>query len=85
MRVSYPFAHQAVVEWEANEPEGRLLDEVGIEDSDLGWLAGDVVCHRLPETLCAPLRKQRSEQNRSEKGKSSNDLFAGRGGKKKTH
>lgn len=34
-RVSYPFAHQAVVEWEAYEVEGRLLDEVGIEDSDL--------------------------------------------------
>lgn len=50
--------------------EGRLLDEVGIEDSDLGWLPGDVVCHRLPEPLGAPLRKQKSEQNRSEKGKS---------------
>lgn len=43
--VSYPFAHQAVVEWQAYEVKGRLLDEVGIEDSDLRWLPGDVVCH----------------------------------------
>lgn len=60
LRVSYPFAHQAVVEWQAYEVEGRLLDEVGIEDSDLRWLPGNVVCHRLPEPLSTPLRKQRS-------------------------
>lgn len=60
MHASYPFAHQAVVEWQADEVEGRLLDEVGVEDSDLRRLPGNVVCHRLPEALRAPLRKQRS-------------------------
>lgn len=53
---SYPSAHQAVVEGQADELEGRLLDEVGVEDSDLRGLPGYVVRHRLPEPFRALLR-----------------------------
>lgn len=53
---SYPFPHQAVVEGQADELEGRLLDEVGVEDSDLRGLPGYVVRHRLPEPFRALLR-----------------------------
>lgn len=56
LHASYPFAHEAIVEGQAYELEGSLLDEVGIEDSYLRWLPRHIVSHRLPETLCAPLR-----------------------------
>uniref|UniRef100_A0AAZ3PVK9 Uncharacterized protein n=1 Tax=Oncorhynchus tshawytscha TaxID=74940 RepID=A0AAZ3PVK9_ONCTS len=46
----------AVIERQADELEGSLLDEVGVEDAHLCGLPGDVVCHRLPEALCTPLR-----------------------------
>lgn len=53
---SYPFPHQAVVEGQADELEGRLLDEVRVEDSDLRGFPGYVVRHRLPEPFRALLR-----------------------------
>ncbi len=56
LHVSYPFAHQAVVERQAYELEGSLLDEVGIEDSYLCRLPRHNMSHRLPETLNASLR-----------------------------
>lgn len=56
LHVSYPFAHEAIVEGQAYELESSLLDEEGIEDSYLCRLPRHIVCHRLPETFCAPLR-----------------------------
>lgn len=53
---SYPFTHQAVVEGQADELEGRLLDEVGVEDPYLRGFPGDVVRHRLPKPFRALLR-----------------------------
>lgn len=42
---THPFAHEAVVEGQAYELEGSLLDEVGIEDSHLSRFPRHVVGH----------------------------------------
>ena len=65
--VSYPFAHDAIVEGQANELEGSFLDEVGVQDSNLGRLPRYIVSHRLPETLYAPLRKHKEKEGKTEK------------------
>lgn len=45
MSVTHPFAHEAVIERQANELEGSLLDEVGVEDAHLCGLLRDVTGH----------------------------------------
>lgn len=64
LHVSYPFAHQAIVERQAYELEGGLLDEVGIEDSHLGRLTRHIVGHRLPKTLCTPLMQTKGKEEK---------------------
>lgn len=59
--VSYPFAHQAVVEGQPYELEGCLLDEVGIENPDLCRLPRNIVSYRLPKPFCAPLVLEREQ------------------------
>lgn len=66
---SHPFAHQAVVEGQPDELEGRLLDEVGVEDADLRGLPGDVVRHRLPKALRSLLRPSRAGRRERERRK----------------
>lgn len=62
--VTYSFAHEAIVEWQANELEGSLLDEVGVEDSHLCRLPRHRLSHRLPKAICAPLKSKKMEDSR---------------------
>lgn len=68
---SYPSAHEAIVEGQAYELEGGLLDEVGIEDSHLSRLPRNITSHRLPKPLRTPLtcRRGRGQQHKGGKGK----------------
>lgn len=76
LHVSYPFAHYAIVEGQAYELEGGFLDEVGIEDSDLCRFPRHIVSHRLPKTLCAPLRywQGNRQEHRQKEGKKNRKL-----------
>lgn len=73
---SYPFTHQAVVEGQADELEGRLLDEVGVEDPYLRGFPGYVVRHRLPKPFRALLRYLEPRQREKRNGRSGT-LLAG--------
>lgn len=73
---TYSFAHQAVVEGQADELEGRLLDEVGVEDSYLGGFPRYVVRHRLPKAFRALLRYEEPRRTERRNGRSGT-LLAG--------
>ena len=66
--VSHPSPHLSLVVWQANEPEGSLLDEVRVEDPHLTGLPGDMMGHRLPEPICTMLREREWEREKEREG-----------------
>lgn len=56
---TYPFTHEAIVQWQANELECSFLDEVRVENSHLGGFPGHILGHRLPKALWTLLKSQR--------------------------
>lgn len=65
---TYPSPHDSIVEWEANELEGCLLDEVGVEDAHLAGFSRHCTRHRLPKTFYSPLREKETQTKGEKEG-----------------
>lgn len=49
--MSHPAAHETVVERQSDEGEGSFLDEIWVEDANLGGFLGHPSSHRFPEAI----------------------------------
>lgn len=58
---THPFTHLAVVDWQADEMKGRLLDEVRVQDSHLRGFFGHGTGHGLPEAVYTSLKSERQK------------------------
>ena len=49
--MSHPAAHETIVERQSDEGEGGFLDEIWVEDANLGGFLGHPSGHRFPEAI----------------------------------